>query len=312
MEQVLPKGFIPVMLTPFQDNGEIDFDALARLTQLYLDAGAAGLFANCLSSEMYELSMNERLQIIEHIVHKVNGKVPVVATGSFGNTLAEQANFIKCVYEKGVHAVILITSLIANAEEPDPVFDDRVFKLLDLTDEIPLGFYECPVPYKRVLKSEQLGRFVQTGRVIYHKDTCLDINCIREKLKVTHGNGSFGLYDAYMGHAVRSLKAGASGLSCIQGNFFQELVVWLCENYQDPGKVKEVKSVEQFFIDHMHVMHHVYPFVAKYFLRQRGFPINTFTRQQVGMFTHQVSIELDQLYSDYENLLHNVEIEMVN
>jgi len=39
-----------------------------------------------------------------------------------------------------------------------------------------VGFYECPVPYKRVLTPTQLKGFVETGRVIYHKDTCLDIS----------------------------------------------------------------------------------------------------------------------------------------
>jgi 4-hydroxy-tetrahydrodipicolinate synthase len=54
------KGFIPVMLTPFKNNGAIDYDALTKLTEFYLEAGAAGLFANCLSSEMYELEPDER------------------------------------------------------------------------------------------------------------------------------------------------------------------------------------------------------------------------------------------------------------
>ncbi|HEY7159689.1 MAG TPA: dihydrodipicolinate synthase family protein, partial [Acidobacteriota bacterium] len=45
------KGYIPVMLTPFKDNGAIDYEGLSRLIEFYLDAGVSGLFANCLSSE---------------------------------------------------------------------------------------------------------------------------------------------------------------------------------------------------------------------------------------------------------------------
>ncbi|RZJ89994.1 MAG: dihydrodipicolinate synthase family protein, partial [Chryseobacterium sp.] len=56
------KGFIPVMLTPFLSNGNIDYPALTQLTEIYLQAGASGLFANCLSSEMFELSDEERIQ----------------------------------------------------------------------------------------------------------------------------------------------------------------------------------------------------------------------------------------------------------
>ena len=78
MQTSLPQGFIPVMLTPFLENGNIDFDGLTKLTEFYLEAGAAGLFANCLSSEMYELSEDERLAITKHVVDAANGRVPYV------------------------------------------------------------------------------------------------------------------------------------------------------------------------------------------------------------------------------------------
>ncbi|MEA5257800.1 dihydrodipicolinate synthase family protein [Arcicella aquatica] len=292
------KGFIPVMLTPFNDNGYIDFDALTKLTEVYLEAGASGLFANCLSSEMFELSDQERIQSIEHVIKVVNGAVPVVATGTFGGAIEKQADFVKKVNDTGTEAVILITSLLADENEADEVFNERVFSLLAKTDSIPVGFYECPVPYKRVLTPNQLKDFVATGRVIYHKDTCLDIEQVKEKINLTVGC-KFGLYDAYMGHAVESLKAGSAGLSCIQGNYFPELIVWLCDNYDDVLQQKEVARVQQFLIDNMDVMHNVYPIVSKYFLQKRGLDISTFTRRKVGTFTSTITKEIENLYNNY-------------
>src|SRR5476651_1939310 len=93
------KGFIPVMLTPFKDNGEIDYKVLTQLTDVYLGAGAAGLFANCLSSEMFELEDNEKLQAIKHIIKVADGNVPVVATGTFGGPISKQADFVKKVHD---------------------------------------------------------------------------------------------------------------------------------------------------------------------------------------------------------------------
>ncbi|KAA9339482.1 dihydrodipicolinate synthase family protein [Hymenobacter busanensis] len=300
------KGFVPVMLMPFQNDGLIDYPALTRLTELYLKAGATGLFANCLSSEMFELSAEERLQSIRHVVDVVGGEVPVVATGTFAGSLPEQADFVKQVYDAGTEAVIVITGLLAAETEPDAVFNERVFELLDRTPGIPLGFYECPEPYKRLLSAEQLHQFVGTGRVIYHKDTCLDINQIRQKLAAVQG-ASFGLYDAYMGHAVESLKAGAAGLSCIQGNFFPELIVWLCNNYDNAYLTEEVAAVQQFFVKNMHVMHNVYPVVAKYSLKQRGIDISTFTRRKVGTFSSSVRKGVENLCYDYSNLRKDLE-----
>src|SRR5690606_15071170 len=262
----------------------------------------AGLFANCQSSEMFELSAEERLAVTWHVVKVAAGTVPVVAAATFGGKIQYQADFVKRIYDTGIEAAIVVTNMLAGELETVEVFDDRFAELMDATPGIPLGFYECPDPFKRVLTAEQLKRFVETGRVIYHKDTCLDIGLIEAKLEVTQGVSSFGLYDAYMVHAVESLKAGSAGLSCIQGNYFPELVVWLCNNYDDAALADQVALVQQFFVDHMDVMHEVYPMVAKYFLQKRGVPISTFTRRFVGVFDEGVKAKVDALYVDYEQL----------
>jgi len=303
------KGFIPVMLTPFLGNGNIDYPALTQLTEIYLQAGASGLFANCLSSEMFELSDNERIEAIKHVIKVVDGAVPVIATGTFGGAISKQADFVKEVNDIGVEAVIAITSLLADENESDEIFNERVFDLLNQTDNIPLGFYECPVPYKRVLKPAQLKDFVSTGRVIYHKDTSLELSQIKEKLQLTQGF-KFGLYDAYIVHAVESLKAGSAGLSCIQGNYFPELIVWLCDHYNDDSLKDEVQVVQQFLIDNMDVMHNVYPIVSKYFLQKRGLNISTFTRRKVGTFTPSIVKEVEDLFDDYISLRNNLNIKV--
>ena len=295
------KGFIPVMLTPFNNDGSIDYKTLTDLTELYLKSGVTGLFANCLSSEMFELSETERLQVTKHVVDVVAGQVPIVATGTFEETIAQQADFTKKIYGTGIDAVILISGLLAKETDSDAVFVDNVHQLLDLTPGIPTGFYECPVPYKRVLTAAQLEDFVNTGRVIYHKDTSLDINQIKAKLSVVK-NPDFGLYDAYMVHAIESLKAGSAGLSCIQGNFFPELIVWICDNYNDASKADELAAVQRFLESNMGVMHDVYPVVAKYALQKRGLPISNFTRREVGDFTPIVKYAVDQLQTEYDML----------
>lgn len=303
------KGFIPVMLTPFKDNGEVDYDGLTRLTELYINAGSAGLFANCLSSEMFELSEDERLKVVGHVVKAANGKVPVVATGTFGGAIAQQADFVKRIHDTGLEAVIGITGLLASESDSDEVFDANVAELLNLTGNIPMGFYECPVPYKRLISPAQLGNLVKTGRVTYHKDTCLDIDQVRAKIAATQGY-NFGLYDAYMVHAVESLKAGSAGLSCIQGNFYPELIAWLCKNYNNESVKEQVDLVQQFFIDNMDVMHNVYPTIAKYSLQRRGFDISTFTRREgIGSFDNQIKQGIEDLDNRYTILRNELELE---
>jgi 4-hydroxy-tetrahydrodipicolinate synthase len=293
--------FVPVMITPFKENKEIDYKQLTALTEFYLKAGAKGLFANCLSSEMFELSESERLQITKHVADVAGGSVPVVSTGTFGGPIAAQADFVKKIAEAGADAVIAITSLLAEENESDETLDNRVGELIALTEGVPLGFYECPVPYKRVLSPEQLKKYVDTGRVVYHKDTSLDLDSVTRKIQLSAGS-KLELYDAYMVNAVASQVAGAAGLSCIQGNFVPELVVWLCDRFADASQEKAVNIVQKFFVDNMDVMHDVYPIIAKYFLQKRGFDIGLTTRRDVGTFSPQIASNVDAFYDRYQAL----------
>ena len=115
------KKFVPVMITPYKQNGQIDFDGLSKLMDFYTAAGVKGYFANCNSSEMYSLTEAERLSLARHVVKRANGAVSVVATGSFGETLKDKAEFAKKMYHTGINAVILITSHFAKAEGNDDV-----------------------------------------------------------------------------------------------------------------------------------------------------------------------------------------------
>ncbi|MBE8721499.1 dihydrodipicolinate synthase family protein [Sphingobacterium pedocola] len=302
------KKFIPVMLTPFKEDLSIDYDVLGQLVDFYLERGAGGLFANCLSSEMYQLSVAEMEDSVRYIVQRVNGRVPIVATGSFGETIAKQAENVKKIYKTGVSAIILISGLLAKEEDSEMVFSKNVHQLLDLTGDIPVGFYECPVPYKRVISPELLGELVSTGRVKYHKDTCLDIVNVRQKIANTQTEPTFGLYDAYMVHAVESLKAGSAGLSCIQGNYFPELVVWLCDNYANTERQAEVTKVQEFFATNMDVMHETYPASAKYILGQRGLDIGLPCRNGSLLPDGAIAAQLDQLLANYESLAQEINI----
>jgi 4-hydroxy-tetrahydrodipicolinate synthase len=300
------KKYVPVMLMPFNEDKSIDYKTLEDLIEFYLEAGAGGLFANCLSSEMYQLSREEMITSVSFVVEKVNGRVPIVATGTFPDTVENQAAFVKEIYKTGIESAIVISGLLAEQSDSDEVFESNVKQLLALTDDVPLGFYECPVPYKRVLSAEFLGELVQTGKIKYHKDTCLDIEGVRAKIAASQGVEGFGLYDAYMVHAVESLKAGSAGLSCIQGNYFPELVVWLCDNYNENSE--ELEKVQQFFSENMDLMHDTYPASAKYILEKRGLGITEVCRNGSEVKSKEVYANLDALLDKFNQLAEEINL----
>jgi 4-hydroxy-tetrahydrodipicolinate synthase len=81
---VFDKKFVPVMITPFDLKAKVDLDAVTRLIDFYLAAGVKGFFANCLSSEMFSISEDERLELTKHIVDYVKGAVPVAQLALLG------------------------------------------------------------------------------------------------------------------------------------------------------------------------------------------------------------------------------------
>jgi 4-hydroxy-tetrahydrodipicolinate synthase len=303
----MQKKFVPVMITPFNLKAQIDLEMVEHLIDFYLEAGVKGFFANCLSSEMYSISEDERLELTRHVVRYVNGRVPVVATGSFGLTIKDKALFTQKIYDTGVDSVIMITGHFANVDEPDSTLLQRFEELFSLTGNIPLGLYECPAPYKRVITPEILKTLLATNRLIYHKDTSCNVEQVRAKLAVTAGS-SLEFYDAHTPNAVASMQMGAAGMSSISGNFYPEILVWLCNNVNDESRQDDVRWIQSELQRVDPLIHIAYPMSAKYFLQQRGLPVRTISRVHTLELTPDQKETLQQIHRDFEGWCERLQI----
>ena len=294
METKLPEGLWPVMLTPFLENNEIDYPGLEKLTEFYINTGAQGLFSNCLSSEMFQLTNEERLKVISTVVKTAKSKAKVVASGTFSTDIKICAEFIKQVYDLGVDAVIVLSNQIADIDEGEDVFKKRIDLLLKLTGNIPLGMYECPYPYKRLISVDLMKWLAKTDRFIYHKDTSCDLESIRNKLKVIKET-RYAFYNANTVTALSSMVSGAAGISPIGANLYPELYSFLIGEFQQKGESKQLIQLNA-QLDLMDaIVDQCYPFSAKLFLQARGFPISTTCRIQHGKMKSENYLKLDAL-----------------
>jgi len=292
------KKFVPVMITPFHENGKIDFEGISRLIDFYLAAGVKGFFANCLSSEMYNLDQAERLALTEHVVKRVNGAAPVVATGSFGTTMEERVTFAKKIFDKGIDAVILISSHYAKKDESDAVLLSNLDRMLQLTGEIPMGLYECPSPYKRIISPEVFKALLDTQRMVYHKDTSIDREKVAAKLALIKDN-PMEFYDAHTANAIFSLQRGAKGLSAISGNFYPEILVWMCNHANDPARQEDVKWLQAELDRTEDLIATAYPASAKYFLNKRGVTMHPVCRSSKEALTEEQKVSLGMVYDRF-------------
>lgn len=294
------KKFVPVMITPFNLKAKVDLDAVSTLIDFYLAAGVKGFFANCLSSEMYSITEDERLELTRHVVKYVNGRVPVVATSSFGLTIDDKAEFTKRIYDTGIDAAILITGHYANIEDNDDILLRNFERMFKLTGNIPLGMYECPAPYKRILGADVFRHLLSSGRFVYHKDTSIALENVKAKLEVVKtANPGFEFYDAHSPNAMYSLQMGARGMSSISGNFYPEILVWMVKHATDPARQEEVKWLQSEISRVDPLIHIAYPMSAKYFLRKRGLPVRTISRATALELTPEQKKTLDEIHDSF-------------
>jgi 4-hydroxy-tetrahydrodipicolinate synthase len=292
------KKFVPVMITPYKQNGQIDLEGLSKLMDFYAATGVKGYFANCNSSEMYSLTEEERLSLARHVAKRVNGAVSVVATGSFGETLKDKAEFAKRMYHTGINAVILITSHFAKIEENDDVMIKNLEVFLELTDNIPMGTYECPAPYKRILTPAVFRYLLGTNRLMYHKDTSIDFEKVKAKIELAK-NSRLEFYDACIANTTQSLQAGAKGMSPICGNFYPEIITWMCDNVTNPNKQEDVTFIQAELSRTEDIIGQAYPLSAKYFLKKRGVPIEISSRVNPDALTTGQKQALDDVYTHF-------------
>ena len=257
------------------------------------------------------LSEEERLTLTQHVVKHVNGVVPVVATGSFGSTVFEQAEFAKKIYDTGINAVILISSHYAKKEESDEILLHNIERMLELTGNIPMGLYECPSPYKRILSPEVFKSLLDTKRMVYHKDTSIDQEKIKAKLALIKNN-PLEFYDAHTENATFSLQHGAKGMSAISGNFYPEILVWMCNNATDPSKQEDVKWLQEELVKAEDLISQAYPMSSKYFLQKRGVPILPVSRTSSKQLNSQQKETLDGVHQTFLEWCQRLQIEPVS
>jgi 4-hydroxy-tetrahydrodipicolinate synthase len=292
--KTIADGVWPTMITPFKEDGTIDYGTLEKLIDWYIERGVSGLFAVCQSSEMFFLSLKERLELARACVKFARGRVGVIASGHVAETIADQVEEAKMMADTGVEAIVLISNRFARQNEGDDVFKRNLERFLSgMPGSATLGFYECPAPYKRLITPALMKFGVETGRFGFLKDTSCRIGDIKAKLEIAKGS-HFKLFNANAATLLASLRAGASGYSGVMTNFHPDLYSWLCANWaKEPEKAEEMQN---FIGLASTIEYQLYPVNAMYALRLEGLPFNLVSRRaDASKFGESMKLEVEQL-----------------
>jgi len=290
-------GIIPVMLTPFTANNQIDWSGYERLIDWYINNGAEALFAVCMSSEMHYLALEERIQLARFAVQTVKKRVPVVASGHVSMKLADQRTELAAIADTGVDGVVLVTNRLVPPEGNSKILIDHIDALLStLPADLPLGLYECPAPYRRLLTDTEIDYCAQTGRFTFIKDVSCDLQTVKRRLALTKDT-PLAIINANAAIAWPALQAGAAGFCGVMTNLHPDLYRWL----QDHGaRYPEFAEELATFL------------VLAAMCESMGYPkLAKIHHQGLGTFTHDgsraVTCDMQEEYWAFNEILARVE-----
>ena len=103
------KGSIVAMVTPFHEDGSVNFDVLTELLERQIAAGTDGILTLGTTGEYSTMSHEEDAAVVAHTIKVVNGRVPVMV-GSGSNCTATQIEKSIEYQNMGADALLLIAT----------------------------------------------------------------------------------------------------------------------------------------------------------------------------------------------------------
>lgn len=237
------EGIVPVMLTPFDQDGAIDYAGLERLIEWYLAHGSDALFAVAQSSEMQFLSLAERAALGRFVVERVAGRVPVVVSGHISDDPDAQAEELNAAAATGADGIVLVTNRLDPRREGTEAFAANLRRLIKrLPSDIALGLYECPAPYRRLLSDDELKLCIDTGRFVMLKDVSCDLDTVKRRVALAQGS-PMTVLNANAAIAWDAMKAGSGGFNGVFTNFHPDLYHWLRNRAdENPALAQELST----------------------------------------------------------------------
>ena len=134
------RGLGIALITPFTEDGAVDYEALSRLIDYQLDNGADFLCILATTGETPCLSLAERAQIKSAIVRQVAGRVPILM-GCGGNNTAAVVEELKNGDFSGIDGVL---SVCPYYNKPSQEGLYQHFKAVAAATELPVVLYNVP------------------------------------------------------------------------------------------------------------------------------------------------------------------------
>ncbi|KGN78233.1 dihydrodipicolinate synthase [Porphyromonadaceae bacterium COT-184 OH4590] len=206
-------GMGVALVTPFKDDGNVDFDALQNLIEYQIDSDTNYLVVCGTTAETPTLTTDEKDKITRFVVEKSNGRIPIVL-GIGGNNTAGVVEQIKRTDFEGISAILSVTPYY-NKPSQEGLYQH--YKAIAKSTDMPIILYNVPGRTSVNITSQTTLRLAKEfHNIVAIKEASGNFHQIDEIIKNKPKN--FMVISGDDGITFPLITLGAEGVISVIGN----------------------------------------------------------------------------------------------
>ncbi|HPZ15699.1 MAG TPA: 4-hydroxy-tetrahydrodipicolinate synthase [Sphaerochaeta sp.] len=253
------KGVYTALVTPFNRDGSVDFEAFKALVQRQIDLGIDGLVPIGTTGESPTLTGDEKDRLIRITADLAGGNMPVIA-GSGSNCTAEAIEATKRAKDNGADHTLQVAPYY-NKPSEEGLY--RHFTEIAEQGGLPSVIYNVPGRSSVNISVDLLLRLARHPQIVAVKEACGSITQIMDLLaRLPEGFSVLAGDDAF---TLPMIALGAHGIISVASNMFVSEMSRLVHEALDG-------NYAQALVEH----NHLYPFFVNEFIETNPVPIKTY------------------------------------
>lgn len=236
------KGSIVALVTPFLENGEIDFNSLENLIEYHIDNKTDGILVLGTTGESPTLSHEEDEKIARFTIEKVNKRIPVLIGSGSNNTKTAKVQSIKFA-AMGADALLVITPYYNKTNR-----EGMLRHFLEVADnvDIPIIMYNVPSRTGCNLPIDVLAELSKHKNIVGVKEASGNISYVTKVAKYI--SDEFSLYSGNDDMVIPVLALGGVGVISVAANILPKKMHDLVDFYLN-NKQKEALDIQLKYLD---------------------------------------------------------------
>lgn len=220
------KGIICAMITPLDENQNINPQATRELIDYLIDRGVYGLFILGTNGECHVLTDDEKVEFAKIVIEHTNNRVPVFV-GTGGNSTREVINLSKRMEAIGASALSIITPYFVPPTQQELI---EHYKAISNEVALPIMMYNMPDKTGINIAPESVRELAKVKNIVGIKDSSGKLDNMKAYLEVTKGE-NFGVFSGSDSLILDILKTGGHGAVAATANFLAEIDVAIYDNF---------------------------------------------------------------------------------